>query len=155
MANKIPSLDLWYEPSPFQNSEAYQQKNHNWSVLSQYGLQLSDYVLSLLKQYEDRINNLISGVEQPNEIVDARTDSWNIKWPTLKARLDNDEQTTPKIEDLNDDSNALGVLELRDLSEDSDNLSYELIGGKVKIQLETMTRASTTTDKLSYDVIGG
>ncbi|HJE97084.1 MAG TPA: hypothetical protein K8V00_05630 [Ligilactobacillus acidipiscis] len=154
MANKIPSLDLWYEPVDLGTSN-YLQKNHNWSVLMQYGLQLSDYVLDVIKGYEDRFNQQIQATPQPSEITDARIDSWHITWPTLKARLDNDEQTTPRIENLNDDSNALGVLELRDLAEDSDNLSYEPIGGKVKIQLETMTRASTTTDKLSYDVIGG
>lgn len=153
MANKIPSLDLWYEPSPFQNSEAYEQKNHNWSVLNQYGLQLSDYVLSLLKQYEDRINNLINGVEQPNEIVDAHIDSWNVKWPTLKARLDNDEQSTPRL--MHDSySDAMFVLELRDLTTSSDKFSYTKIQDLAKMSIPAMGYTNTSINGLSTEVVG-
>jgi hypothetical protein len=124
-------------------------------MLMQYGASLSDYVLSIIKGYDDRFNQQLQQAPQPSEILDARLDSWNVKWPTLKARLDSDEQNTPRIENLNDDSNALTVLELRDLSEDSGNLSYEPIGGKVNVSLEVMAHTSTTTDKLTYDVIGG
>lgn len=153
MVNQIPSLDLWMEPSPFQNRDAYLQKNHNWSVLSQYGLQLSDYVLAVIKGYDDRFNQQIKATPQPSEITDARIDSWHVTWPTLKARLDNDEQTTPRILDIGQDSDATSVLFVRDLSTTSDNLSYEVIKQVADITLPAMGYASTTVGKLSYDVI--
>lgn len=153
MANKIPSLDLWYEPSPFQNRDAYLQKNHNWSVLMQYGLKLSDYVLSVIKGYEDRFNQQIQATPQPSEVTDARIDSWHITWPTLKARLDNDEQTTPRILDTGQDSNAMSVLFVRDLSTESANMSYQVIKNLADITLPAMGYVSTVTKNLAYDVI--
>lgn len=153
MTKIVPNLDLWMEPSPFQNRDAYLQKNHNWSVLSQYGLKLSDYVLSNFDQYEDRINNLISGTTQPSEIVDAHIDSWNVKWPTLKARLDNDEQTTPRILDIGQDSDAVSVFKIRDLSTNSDNLKFQVIKNLSKLNLPAMGYASTVVKNLSYDII--
>ena len=154
MANKIPSLDLWYEPNTFQNSVKYEQMNHNWSVLMQYGASLSDYVLSIIKGYDDRFNQQLQQAPQPSEILDARLDSWNVKWPTLKARLDNDEQTTPKILDTGQDSDAVSVLFVRNLSADSDNMSYEVIQNVADITLPAMGYVSTTAKALSYDVIG-
>ncbi len=154
MANKIPSLDLWYEPNTFQNSVKYEQMNHNWSVLMQYGASLSDYVLSIIKGYDDRFNQQLQQAPQPSEILDARLDSWNVKWPTLKARLDNYEQTTPKILDTGQDSDAVSVLFVRNLSADSDNMSYEVIQNVADITLPAMGYVSTTVMALSYDVIG-
>ena len=119
----------------------------------QYGLQLSDYVLSVIKGYEDRFNQQIQATPQPNEITDARIDSWHITWPTLKARLDNDEQATPRILDTGQDSNAVSILFVRDLSVDSDNMSYETIQNVADINLPAMGYASTTVKTLSYDVI--
>lgn len=152
MANKIPSLDLWYEPVDLGTSN-YLQKNHNWSVLMQYGLQLSDYVLSVIKGYEDRFNQQIQATPQPSEIVDARIDSWHVTWSTLKARLDNDEQTTPRILDTGQDSNAMSVLFVRDLSTESANMSYQVIKNLADITLPAMGYASTVTKNLAYDVI--
>lgn len=154
MANKIPSLDLWYEPNTFQNSVKYEQMNHNWSVLMQYGASFSDYVLSIIKGYDDRFNQQIQATPQPSEVTDARIDSWHITWPTLKARLDNDEQTTPKILDIGQDSDAVSVLFVRNLSADSDNMSYEVIHNVADITLPAMGYVSTTVKALSYDVIG-
>lgn len=153
MANKIPSLDLWYEPNTFQNSVKYEQMNHNWSVLMQYGASLSDYVLSIIKGYDDRFNQQLQQAPQPSEILDARLDSWNVKWPTLKARLDNDEQTTPKILDTGQDSDAVSVFKIRDLSTSSVNFKYQVIKNLAKISLPAMGYASTITKNLSYDVI--
>ena len=154
MANKIPSLDLWYEPNTFQNSVKYEQMNHNWSVLMQYGASLSDYVLSIIKGYDDRFNQQLQQAPQPSEILDARLDSWNVNWPTLKARLDNDEQSTPKILDTGQGSDAVSVLFVRNLSADSDNMSYEVIQNVADITLPAMGYVSTTVMALSYDVIG-
>lgn len=153
MANQIPSLDLWLEPSPFQNRDAYLQKNHNWSVLSQYGLSLSNYVLSIISGYDDRFNQQIKATPQPSEIVDARIDSWKVTWPTLKARLDNDEQATPRILDTGQDSDAMSILFVRDLSTTSENMSYEIIKNVANITLPAMGYASTTAKNLAFDVI--
>lgn len=120
----------------------------------QYGLQLSDYVLSVIKGYEDRFNQQIQATPQPSEVTDARIDSWHITWPTLKARLDNDEQATPRILDTGQDSDAVSVLLVRDLSADSDNMSYEAIQNVADITLPAMGYSSTTVKTLSYDVIG-
>lgn len=119
----------------------------------QYGIQLSDYVLSMIKGYEDRFNQQIQATPQPSEIIDARIDSWHITWPTLKARLDNDEQTTPRILDTGQDSNAMSVLFIRDLLTTSDNMSYEVIKNVADINLPAMGYASATTRSLSYDII--
>lgn len=153
MGNKIPSLELWMEVSPFQDGDSYRQKNHNWSVLNQYGLQLSNYVLDIIKNYDDRFNQQIQKSPQPSEILDARFDSWNVRWPTLKARLDNDEQTTPRILDTGQDSDAVSVLFIHDLSTSSSNMSYEVIKNVADINLPAMGYASTSIKNLSYDVI--
>ena len=153
MANKIPSLDLWYEPNTFQNSVKYEQMNHNWSVLMQYGASLSDYVLSIIKGYDDRFNQQLQQAPQPSEILDARLDSWNVKWSTLKARLDNDEQTTPKILDIDQDSDAVSVLFIRDLSTNSTDLSYEVINNVADISLPAMGYASISNKNLAYEVV--
>jgi hypothetical protein len=84
----LPKLLLEYEPSGFQNRNVYQQKNYNWSQLMNYGLSLSTYFQGIFDGYEIRVNNLISGVEQPSEIVDARTKKDGTIEPNLKSRLD-------------------------------------------------------------------
>lgn len=119
----------------------------------QYGASLSDYVLSIIKGYDDRFNQQLQQAPQPSEILDARLDSWNVKWPTLKARLDNDEQTTPRILDTGQDSDAVSVLFIRDLSTSSSNMSYEVIKNIADINLPAMGYASTSVKNLSYDVI--
>ena len=120
----------------------------------QYGASLSDYVLSIIKGYDDRFNQQLQQAPQPSEILDARLDSWNVNWPTLKARLDNDEQSTPKILDTGQGSDAVSVLFVRNLSADSDNMSYEVIQNVADITLPAMGYVSTTVMALSYDVIG-
>lgn len=155
MANKIPNIDLWYEPSPFQNRDAYLQKNHNWSELAQYGSRLLTYLNTTIDGYDQRINNMITSVAQPSEVVDARIDSWGHKWGTLKARLDNDEQFTPRILDLNQDSDAVSVLKIRDLSTDSVGLHYEVIKNVASISLPAMGYSSTTVANVGTSTIEG
>ncbi|WP_270333008.1 alpha-amylase [Ligilactobacillus acidipiscis] len=153
MANKIPSLDLWYEPDTFQNSTKYEQMNHNWSVLMQYGASLSDYVLSIIKGYDDRFNQQLQQAPQPSEILDARLDSWNVKWPTLKARLDNDEQSTPRL--MHDSySDAMFILQLRDLTTSSDKFSYTKIQDLAKMSIPAMGYTNTSINGLSTEVVG-
>lgn len=152
MANKIPSLDLWMEPVDL-GTNNYLQKNHNWSVLNQYGLSLSNYVLDMIQSYDDRFNQQIQKTPQPSEIVDARIDSWGITWKSLKARLDNDEQSTPRILDLNQDSDAISVLVVRDLATNSDNFSFEIVKDLANTTLPAMGYASTLVSSLSFDTI--
>lgn len=153
MVNRIPNLDLQFEPSPFQNREAYQQKNHNWSVLNQYGSSLSDYMDTSITGFQNQINNLIKGVKQPDEVVNARDDSWKKTWPTLKARIDNNEQNTPRIMDTGQDSDALSLIEVRDLSTTSSNFSYEQIKSLADITLPAMGYASIGVKSLSFDIV--
>lgn len=88
MSEKIKKPDLWMEPSPFQNREARIQKDHNWTELGNFNKDISDWS----KSYTDRIENLISGVEQPSEVVDARfSDSKNKTFKVLKDRLEESE----------------------------------------------------------------
>lgn len=155
MANQIPNINLWYEPSPFQNRDAYLQKNHNWSELAQYGSRLLTYLNTTIDGYDQRINNMITSVAQPSEVVDARIDSWGHKWGTLKARLDNDEQTTPRYKLTGVNSTATSVLELRDLSTTSGNFSYQKIKDVAKINLPATGWASTSVDKLTTQTIEG
>ena len=152
---KIPNVDLWLEPSPFQNRNAYLQKNHNWSELSQYGDKLSSYLDGTIDGYDQRINNMITGVEQPDEVVDARLDSWGKQWGTLTARLNNDEQSTPRIFDLNQDSDATAVWKIRDLSTGGTGLHYEVIKNVASIALPAMGYSSTTVKNISTSVIEG
>lgn len=153
MANKIPSLDLWMEPVDL-GTNNYLQKNHNWSVLKQYGVSLSDYVLAQIKSYDDRFNQQMQNAPQPSEVVDARIDSWGKPWGTLKARIDNDEQATPRILDLNQDSDATSVLYIRDLSTSSTKFSLQIIKNVASITLPVMGYASTTVANLGFDVVG-
>lgn len=118
MINKIPSLDLWYEPSPFQNRNAYLQKNHNWDVLNKYGLQLSNYILDMAQKYDTRINEQINSVEQPSEVIDARISLDGTINKNLKERLDGMEEN--KADSIaNGTIDELGTLRLVDLDENS------------------------------------
>lgn len=97
MVNKIPTLDLWPEPSPFQNRTSRLQKDHNWKTLGLYGPKFSKWAYS----FEERVSNLINGVEQPNEIVDAHlSGSTGMKFKTITDRMNYMEDNAATKEDL-------------------------------------------------------
>lgn len=153
--SNAPKLALKMEPSTFQDREAYLQKNYNWSVLSDYGSQLNNFISDFVAQYDKRFSDQIHKTPQPNEIIDARVDSYGYSWATLKARLDNIEQTTPRYKLTGVNSTAISVLELRDLSTTSGNFSYQKIKDVAKINLPATGWASTSVDKLTTQTIEG
>ncbi|MDY5412806.1 MAG: hypothetical protein SPG57_02915 [Limosilactobacillus mucosae] len=80
-------IDLWDEPSPFQNEDAYEQKQHNWMELRGYFGYYSKYLTDSAQASQARIDNLIKNAPQPSEVVDARTASDGTVYATLHARL--------------------------------------------------------------------
>lgn len=128
MADSMPGLDIWYEPSPFQNSQAYEQKNHNWSVLANYGKYLGNYLKGITDGWEVRFAAQLNQIPQPNEVIDARVDIENHTFPDLHAHLINIEKTRVKFEESDYEgagSNSLAIsLKIRDLGTDSAGMSY-------------------------------
>lgn len=80
-------IDIWDEPSPFQNEDAYEQKQHNWMELRGYFGYYSKYLTDSAQASQARIDNLIENAPQPSETVDARTASDGTVYATLHARL--------------------------------------------------------------------
>ena len=80
-------IDIWDEPSPFQNEDAYEQKQHNWMELRGYFGYYSKYLTDSAQASQARIDNLIQNAPQPSETVDARTASDGTVYATLHARL--------------------------------------------------------------------
>ena len=80
-------IDLWDEPSPFQNEDAYEQKQHNWQTLRGYFGYYANYLEESAESNQTRIDNLIKNAPQPSEVVDARTASDGTVYATLHARL--------------------------------------------------------------------
>ena len=70
----FPRIDIWDEPSPFQNSQAYEQKNHNWAVLRNYGDYIGSYLKGITDSWDVRFSAQINQIPQPNEVIDARID---------------------------------------------------------------------------------
>lgn len=120
MKNRVapPVLDIWDEPMSFANRDARNQKNHNWYILRQYGADLGLWIKGYMDGYDTRFDNLITSVKQPNEVVDARVDMFNIVYPTLKKRIDALQlDKASKLESF--EINDLRTLQLKDISETS------------------------------------
>jgi len=128
----FPRLDLLDEPSPFQNSQAYEQKNHNWAVLRNYGNYISSYLKGVTDGWEVRWAAQINKTPQPSEIVDARVDVLGHSYPTLKQHLDAIEVNAVEAEvdskRQGDKTTTSAILKILDLSENSGGLSYRKIG---------------------------
>lgn len=125
-----PILDIWDEPMSFANRDARNQKNHNWYVLRQYGADLGLWIKGYIDGYDARFDNLIRSVKQPDEVVDARVDAFNITYPTLKKRIDALQlDKASKIDGF--EVNDLRTIQLRDISETSSPLR---IGNKRNYQ---------------------
>lgn len=128
MADDAPNLDLWNEPSPFQNSQAYEQKNHNWDVLRNYGHYLGNYMKGITDGWEIRFAAQLNQIPQPNEVIDARVDAWGRTFPDLHAHLVDIETSNLKYEESTyegaADEDLSIILKVRDLSTSSSGLSY-------------------------------
>lgn len=132
----LPRLDLWNEPSPFQNSQAYEQKNHNWSVLRNYGDYIGSYIKGITDAWDARFTAQIEQIPQPNEVIDARVNAYGETFPTLHDHLVNIEETSVRAEEVAGDENHPDsdddwmsiILKVTDLTTSSAQLSYEKIG---------------------------
>lgn len=116
MTTTLKSLDLKNEPSAFQDESAYEQKNYNWAQLRSYAPYLASFITNSFADYDARINNLISGVSQPDEVVDARISSDGTTYATLKAHLDNIEETKTSYVDGTELDDVAQTIRLTDLS---------------------------------------
>jgi hypothetical protein len=112
----IKTLDLKDEPTTFQNENAYEQKNYNWAQLRSYGPYLASFITNSFADYDTHLNNLISGVSQPSEVVDARLSSDGTTYATLKSRLDNIENTKTSYVDSAELDDVAQTIRLTDIS---------------------------------------
>lgn len=129
--NNPPTLDLWDEPQNIAGASPYAQKNHNWYVLRQYGTSIGTWVAGVLDGFQLQFDTMIQNAEQVNEVVDARIDVNKTVFPTLKARLDDQQEKSATVVQTGNYSDAIADLNLTDLEADSTtntaNLSYDLI----------------------------
>ncbi|WP_426355838.1 metallophosphoesterase [Latilactobacillus sakei] len=108
---KEPKLDdLMDEPSPFQNRDARNQKQHNWDVLRRFGKAVGGFLKNSVGEInnaigdasdrmddiEDRYNQQIAGNTNLNEVIDARDGEDTLRVKELKqdARLNVVENNT-------------------------------------------------------------
>ncbi len=128
----FPRIDIWDEPSLFQNSQAYEQKNHNWAVLRNYGNYVSSYLKGITDAWEVRWAAQINKTPQPSEIIDARVDVLGHTYPTLKQHLDamevNSVEAEADTQHYGDRATSWANLKILNLSQNSTGLSYRLIG---------------------------
>lgn len=131
----FPQIDIWNEPSPFQNSQAYEQKNHNWNVLRNYGDYIGSYLKGITDSWDVRFTAQLNQIPQPNEVIDARVDSQGHAFPNLHDHLVNIEETRLSYVDATDinssvsDDEAPGViLKITDLTTSSDKMRYSKQG---------------------------
>ena len=153
---KVPSLDLQNEPTPFQNDQAYKQKNHNWAVLRNSWISVSDQIEAALDGYDIRFANLIHSVAQPNEVVDARVDAYGQRYNLLKERLDADQMAGVSTVDSsnygmpNAQANISSILQIRDLTTNSAKMHYQDIG-PTKVNLPVCGLEITTLRTIEVD----
>lgn len=98
---KEPKLDdLRDEPSPFQNREARNQKQHNWDVLRRFGKAVGGFLTNSISEInnaisnaddrmddiEERYKNQVASNTNLDEIIDARNDG-DTTYMTLRERL--------------------------------------------------------------------
>ena len=152
-----PKLDLWNEPSPFQNSQAYEQKNHNWDVLRNYGNYISSYLKGITDSWDVRFSAQINQIPQPNEVIDARISTTSQTFPTLHDHLVNIEQTrlayveaTNIDEETPEDEMPGTILKITDLTTSSYNMRYANVG-TVGFVLPRVGYMETTTSNLTIN----
>ncbi len=152
-----PKLDLWNEPSPFQNSQAYEQKNHNWDVLRNYGDYIGSYLQGITDSWEVRFSAQLNQIPQPNEVIDARVNLRGRTFPNLHDHLINIEETklgyveaTDIDESTSDDETPGTILKITDLTTSSYKMRY-VKTGTVGFTLPRVGYMETTTSNLSIN----
>lgn len=152
-----PKLDLWNEPSPFQNSQAYEQKNHNWDVLRNYGDYIGSYLKGITDSWDVRFSAQINQIPQPNEVIDARVDINRHTFPTLHDHLINIEKTklsyveATDIDDVTSADETPGsILKITDLTTSSYNMRY-VKTGTVAFTMPRTGYMETTTNNLTIN----
>lgn len=152
-----PKLDLWNEPSPFQNSQVYEQKNHNWDVLRNYGDYIGSYLQGITDSWEVRFSAQLNQIPQPNEVIDARVDLHDHTFPNLHDHLINIEETklgyveaTDIDESTSDDETPGTILKITDLTTSSYKMRY-VKTGTVGFTLPRVGYMETTTNNLSIN----
>lgn len=100
---KKPKLDdLQNEPSPFQNRDARNQKQHNWDALRKYSVSVGNFLSTAVDEVngavndasgrmdnvESRYNDQIAKTTDFNEVIDARRPEGGIAYPTLNKRIE-------------------------------------------------------------------
>lgn len=152
-----PKLDLWNEPSPFQNSQAYEQKNHNWDVLRNYGDYIGSYLKGITDSWDVRFSAQINQIPQPNEVIDARVDINRHTFPTLHDHLINIEKTKLSYVEATDIDDATfadetpgSILKITDLTTSSYNMRY-VKTGTVAFTMPRTGYMETTTNNLTIN----
>ena len=150
-------LDLWNEPSPFQNSQAYEQKNHNWDVLRNYGDYIGSYLKGITDSWDVRFSAQINQIPQPNEVIDARVNIEGHTFPTLHDHLINIEETKLSYVEATDIDEATpndempgAILKITDLTTSSYNMRYANVG-TVGFVLPRVGYMETTTSNLTIN----
>lgn len=153
----VPNLDLWNEPSPFQNSQAYEQKNHNWDVLRNYGDYIGSYLEGITDSWDVRFTAQLNQIPQPNEVIDARVDIEGNTFPNLHDHLINIEETRLGYAEASDIDEATSsddmpgsILKITDLTTSSANMRYTQTG-TVSFTIPRTGYMETTTSNLTIN----
>ena len=153
----FPRLDLWNEPSPFQNSQAYEQKNHNWDVLRNYGDYIGSYLKGITESWDVRFAAQLNQIPQPNEVIDARISATGHTFATLHDHLVNIEETklgyveATDIDEATPNDEMPGTnLKITDLTTSSYNMHYANVG-TVGFVLPRVGYMETTTSNLTIN----
>lgn len=151
----LPVLSLEYETNQLAGSAAREQKNYNWSEIETQFTALGNFLQGAMDGYDLRFNNMIANAEQVNEVVDSRVDLNNNVYPTLKARLDAEQEATPQILDAGTISDAEFVLLIKDLSATASttNIYYSNATQIADLILPAMGYSECSAAKISYDVV--
>lgn len=126
-------LDLWKWEMLLQGREFRNKTNDNWQKLMDWssfistGLDaiyvyinkadasLNQKIDTVDKAVNIRINELINGVPQLDEVVDARTDALGEKYPVLRARLNEEQVIYSKKSTLQFDVDSIISMQEQDI----------------------------------------
>ncbi|WP_239256906.1 alpha-amylase [Listeria ilorinensis] len=126
-------LDLWLWDMLLQGREFRNKTNENWQKISDWSGEI-ETGLRIIYHYIDqqdaklaaalagtrdelngRVDNLIVGVEQPSEIVDARTDRHGRIYLVLRTRLNTEQEAFEKQSTVHHELSAIVEMAPQDL----------------------------------------
>ncbi|WP_099224116.1 alpha-amylase [Listeria costaricensis] len=126
-------LDLWLWDMLLQGREFRNKTNENWQKISDWSGEI-ETGLRTIYHYVDqqdaklaadladtrdelngRVDNLIAGVEQPSETVDARADRHGKIYPTLRTRLNAEQEAAEKHSTIHTDLSEIMTMASQDL----------------------------------------